>query len=229
MNKINFKDKAFLKFAALIFFIIIIPALILIFNPDILATFRSIDKFKSFLSEYKEYSYLIYIALQIIQVVITILPQQFTQFAGGYFFGIFQTIILSLIGMIIGTFISYYLGKLLGTDFFRKLLGEFNFEKYKYYLNEKKSGFAVALVYIIPGFPKDIFAYIAGINRMNLWKFILISTIARLPGVIVSIAAGELLVKKAYLFLIIIGILVIIIFIILFLNREKLINKFLKK
>lgn len=227
--RIDFKDKSTIKFLVLIVLVIGIPGIFILRNPEILNIFRSIDGAKDFLDDYKEYSYVVYVILQVIQVVVTILPQQFTQLAGGYFFGPVITIVLSVLGMLIGTFISYYLSKLLGKEFIYKSIGKEQFEKYQSVFTGKRANIATALVYVIPGLPKDLFAYIAGIAGMRLIPFLIISTICRLPGVLISIFAGKFISEKSWVMLIIVLCIGAIFVGVLFFNRKKLLDKLFNK
>ena len=47
------------------------------------------------------------------------------------------------------------------------------------------------LLFLIPGTPKDLLVYIAGLLPLKPLRFILISTFARLPSVISSTFAGS--------------------------------------
>ena len=51
------------------------------------------------------------------------------------------------------------------------------------------------ILFIIPGTPKDLLVYIAGLLPIKPLRFILISTFARLPSVVSSTFAGNTLMK----------------------------------
>ena len=73
--------------------------------------------------------------------------------------------------------------------------------------NPKKLNFLVALTLFIPGTPKDILTYAIGLTKMSVPTYILITTIARLPSVLISTLSGGALgdsnLKKAIVFFII--------------------------
>jgi len=46
-------------------------------------------------------------------------------------------------------------------------------------------------LYAIPS-PKDFFSYFLGLSSMPYWKFILISTVGRIPGMLVTVYFGTL-------------------------------------
>ena len=56
------------------------------------------------------------------------------------------------------------------------------------------------ILFLIPGTPKDLLVYIAGLLPLKPLRFILISTFARLPSVISSTFAGNSLVQGNWKF-----------------------------
>ena len=51
------------------------------------------------------------------------------------------------------------------------------------------------ILYFIPGTPKDLLTYIAGLLPINPKRFIIISTLARFPSIISSTYAGATLIE----------------------------------
>ena len=49
------------------------------------------------------------------------------------------------------------------------------------------------ILFFIPGTPKDIMTYFVPLTPMPLWRFLLISGVARLPSVITSTIGGNAL------------------------------------
>ena len=56
------------------------------------------------------------------------------------------------------------------------------------------------ILFLIPGTPKDLIVYIAGLLPLKPLRFILISTFARLPSVISSTFAGSSIVAGNWKF-----------------------------
>ena len=48
------------------------------------------------------------------------------------------------------------------------------------------------ILFLIPGFPKAALCYIIGLSRMNIRKFIVVSTIGRLFGTILLSLTGDM-------------------------------------
>lgn len=64
-------------------------------------------------------------------------------------------------------------------------------EKSKLFQDPKKVEIIMLILFLLPGTPKDLLVYIAGLLPIKPWKFILISTLARIPSIISSTYAGE--------------------------------------
>ena len=56
--------------------------------------------------------------------------------------------------------------------------------------NPKKIEIIMLILFMLPGTPKDLLVYIAGLLPLKPLRFILISTFARFPSVISSTIAG---------------------------------------
>ena len=93
-------------------------------------------------------------------------------------------------------------------------------------LNSKRGMLAVFVIFLIPGIPKDLCTYAAGISKMKLKPFLIISLIARSPGMMCSIAIGRQIMHGNYHSSIIIAVIVVILFIIGIIFREKVFKLF---
>jgi uncharacterized membrane protein YdjX (TVP38/TMEM64 family) len=60
-----------------------------------------------------------------------------------------------------------------------------------------RSGFwPLFLLFLLPGVPKDLLCYIAGLTPMHVVTFLFISAIGRFPGVVLSCILGEGLAER---------------------------------
>lgn len=221
-----------LKLTVLIIIIVAIPLYIYFFQKDMLSGLRSFDDVILLLEKYKTQSILVYIGVQVLQIVISVIPGQAFQFAAGYLYGFPLGLVFSIIGAFLGTVISFYLAKTLGKDAVHLLFGE---DRMKYFidrLNSRKAYTIVFLIYLIPGLPKDVMSYAAGISEMNAKAFLIISLVGRLPGMAGSLLIGSLYYTEHYTSMIIIAIAAVIAFCLCVMFRKKLskyIDKFYEK
>ena len=95
-------------------------------------------------------------------------------------------------------------------------------DNYLDHLNSQKGYTIVFLIYLIPGFPKDIVGYIGGLSNMNFKAFVLFSLLGRTPAMSISILVGTLYYSKNYTALAVVITVVIVITGICILKRKKI-------
>ncbi|MEG2935600.1 MAG: VTT domain-containing protein [Clostridium sp.] len=153
--------------------------------------FRDPVKIRDLILSFGHYSILAFIALQILQVVIFFIPGEVVQIAGGYIFGPIIGGLASSAGIIIGSIIGYFIAKILGKKYINGLIERNNLTKLKKILDAGSNNIAVFIIYFIPGIPKDILVYVAGISNVKLIDFIIYSSLGRLPWIIASAVFGH--------------------------------------
>ena len=213
---------AILKLIFLIFIVVLIPLYLYFYQQDFLMRFRDFNDIVSFLERYKLQSIPIYIILQIAQIVLSVLPGQFFQLAAGYLYTFWPALLFSCIGAFLGTTITFWLAKVLGSDFVHIFFEKDKTEDYVKRLNSKKAYTIVFLLYAIPGIPKDVVSYAAGLSEMKYKPFIILSTIGRLPGMMGSIIIGSMWHKEEYVGMIILAIIAVVAFCTCIIYRKKL-------
>ncbi|MCD6120263.1 MAG: TVP38/TMEM64 family protein, partial [Spirochaetales bacterium] len=144
------------------------------------------------------------------------------QIAGGYLFGIWDGILLSITGIAAGSIISFYLARILGVPFIHSIFKPEKVKKTEEVIVSSRSKLAFFLLFLIPGIPKDILCYIAGLSPMKIYTFLIISTAGRLPGIIGSVLMGDAAAGKRWLFAGIIFTVAVVLFFIGFIYRERL-------
>ena len=213
-----------LKLLILFSIVIGIPAYLYFTYPDLISRFKSLDEINKLLNQYKTASIFIYIGLQVFQIVVSILPGQALQFAAGYAYHFWLGFLYSIIGVTLGTVITFYLARLLGRDALHVIFGEERFTRFVRTINSKRSYIVLFVIFLIPGIPKDLFTYAAGVSEMRIAPFLLLSLIGRSPAMIGSIWMGSMFYKGSYAGLIILGIIAVILFIAGILKRDKMVQ-----
>lgn len=138
-------------------------------------------KVRSLFADWPVLAPIFFIALQITQVVISVVPGEATGILGGFFFGPGLGLIYSTIGLTMGSMAAFFVGR-----YFRTLIKPYIEQIGLYtrlkYMAEHQGIFILFIFYLIPGFPKDILCYIMGFSRIPWQAFFVISTIGRIPG-----------------------------------------------
>ena len=149
-------------------------------------------------------SYLIFVGIQILQVVFAFIPGEAVEFAAGYVFGAFWGTVLCLIGVAIATALVFGLTRLLGRKFTEIMLDKKDHKKFKFLNDEKNLEWIFAILYFIIGTPKDVITYFAGITKIKFGVFMVISTLCRIPSILTSAIAGQALGEENYILSVII-------------------------
>ena len=103
------KTIAILKLILLVFIIAGIPAFLYMKYGSGIFSKDTANAVIAYLRQNRSTAFLIIIALQIVQVVICVLPGQPIQFAASYMFGVGRGFLLSIVGAVFGTVISFFL------------------------------------------------------------------------------------------------------------------------
>ena len=177
-----------------------------------------------YLKQNRNIAFLLIIGLQIIQVVVCFLPGQPIQFAASYMFGVGRGFLLSIIGALLGTTISFYLAKLLGSDSMHLFFGEEKIKDHQRRLDSGRGLLIAFLIYLIPGVPKDLVSYAAGISEMRFRPFLLVATVGRSPAMLGSLLVGHFFGKQNYKAMIVVAAVIACILLICVIKRKSLID-----
>jgi uncharacterized membrane protein YdjX (TVP38/TMEM64 family) len=147
------------------------------------------NRLLQFIQENRTHAATIFIGVQIIQVVAAPLPGEVTGFVGGILFGPVWGVVYSTIGLTIGSWIAFMLARLLGRPIVERIASRETIERYDYVMKHK--GLLLAfLMFLIPGFPKDILCYILGLGHMRVRDFLIVSATGRLLGTVLLTMGG---------------------------------------
>ena len=167
---------------------------------------------------------LMFMILQILQVLFAPVPGEATGILGGYLFGVWPSFIYSSIALATGSALAFVIGHLFA-DAFRD-----RFSKTKVYRKFNhlvfKGDFVIPFVlFLFPGFPKDSLAYLLGLSTMPFKVFIFIASIARMPGTLVLSFEGAQVYERNYLELLLLLVFSAIVALPCYLYRRQILEK----
>lgn len=139
------------------------------------------------------------LGLQLLQILIPILPGEPIEFLAGMCYGTIWGTILIFVGAFLSSLIIFYCVRKFGKDFIYSFFGKdkiSNIENSKLFSNPERIEVILLILFLIPGTPKDLFVYIAGLLPIRASRFLFISTFARFPSVISSTFAGSNVVSR---------------------------------
>ena len=183
----------------------------LIVHFNVHSFFMDRERLSELLTSYGATSVLLFIALQIAQVVVSPLPGDVTGLIGGYLYGPVLGTVYSTIGLTIGSWIAFVLSRYFGRPFVERIIRPSTIRKYDHFLEHQ--GLVISFIFfLIPGFPKDTLCYILGLSHMRIRHFLVISTTGRLLGTtLLSLQGSSLRNDQDVFFFILLGVTALII------------------
>lgn len=149
--------------------------------------------FKAWLDQYSGYSQVVFVAIRAFQTVLKVIPAEPLEIGSGYAFGTFGGLLWCSVGSLLGSLVILALTRLFGVRFVYKLIPQKELDELPIFADKKKWMLLVFIFYLLPGTPKDIMTYAAGLTKINLFQFLLITTVARIPSIITSTFCGSAL------------------------------------
>ena len=163
-----------------------------------LSTIEGQEAFKNKVNDSGFVGLLMLFGLQVAQIFLFILPGEPIEILAGMCYGGWGGLLFITISVAIITTGIFSLVRKLGRKFVYDFCDEEKVKKIensKIFKNPKKVEWILIILFMIPGTPKDLLVYIAGLLPIKPLRFILISTFARLPSVVSSTFAGNTLMR----------------------------------
>jgi uncharacterized membrane protein YdjX (TVP38/TMEM64 family) len=203
------KNKIWLKLFFLVF--LIAGSTLVLYKTGLISFFLDKESMKQFLHSLGPLSFIGFVFLQSAQVIISPIPGEVTGLLGGFLYGKFLGIVLSTIGLTIGSWVAFSLSRYFGRPFAERFVRKETMARYDYLLHHK-GAFLVFLLFLIPGFPKDYLCYILGLGHLTPKEFLVISTIGRFMGTVLLTLGGDYIRHHQYYrFFLLTGIAIVVI------------------
>jgi uncharacterized membrane protein YdjX (TVP38/TMEM64 family) len=164
---------------------------------------------------------LVFMLLQILQVILAPIPGEMTGFLGGYLFGFVKGFVYSTVALGLGSMINFGIGRVLGERYVRRWISAEKFTRYDSLLRQK--GLLVVFsLFLIPGFPKDWLCLLLGLSTLPLRVFVFLATVGRMPGTLLLSLQGHYLFEQNYLLLGVLLVLSLVVVLLAFYYRDHL-------
>lgn len=134
---------------------------------------------------------LVLLLASILQVIIAFIPGELLEQVAGIMFGQWWGASICLVGNIIGSVIAILLVRMFGRSLVFSIYPKEKFDKISFLQNGKDRNILTFILYLIPGTPKDIITYMIGITDMKISLYLLLTSFARIPAILMSTVSGE--------------------------------------
>ncbi len=190
-----------LRYWLLAFLFVLLAAglVVYFFNPlfQLYETLTDRSAVKDFIEAGGAAAPVVFMLVQILQVIIAPLPGEISGFVGGYLFGGGYGFLYSSLALTMGSAINFWIGRLLGYRWVRKWVPAEQLERMDVFL--KRQGIVLVLAFFIfPGFPKDYLSLFLGGTAMPFKIFIFLAGLGRMPGTLLLSLQGDLVFERMY-------------------------------
>lgn len=132
---------------------------------------------------------LAFLGLQFAQVLFAPVPGQVMGLLGGYLFGFWEGLLLTMAGLGLGSWCAMGLGRLLGERLVRRFVPARIIERFDYLIDEGGL-WNFFMLFLLPAVPDDAICFIAGLTRRPIWQLVVACLLGRLPGMAVLTFVG---------------------------------------
>ena len=158
--------------------ILVVVAYMVCYLNGWLKYFENADTIKNIILDSGMWGIIVFLLIQIFQVVISFIPSMVTTLVGVAIYGPLVASLVSTVGILLGSILSFFIGRIFGRKVVVWIAGEEQTKKYCDLLN-KKGKFLLVLMFLFPVFPDDLLCLVAGITTMSFRFFFIASLITR--------------------------------------------------
>lgn len=174
------------------------------FAPQIIELAKKPQVLADYLSSFGVWGFLVFILLEVVQVIIAIIPGDIFHIAAGFIYKMPLGFILAFFGEMLGALIAFGLAKYFGSDIVKKFVSQARIEQISKLINSAKGTIGILVLCLIPFIPKDILLYVAGITPVKSSRFLTVFLLCRIPDIFIKSSGGAAIYEKDYVGLIII-------------------------
>ena len=154
---------------------------------------------------------LAYVTAVVAQVVLAVIPGEPLEIVGGYAFGVAEGTLLCLLGATVGSITVFGLVRRLGAGVVNLFFSGEKLHKLRFLQHSPKRILLFCLIFVIPGTPKDLLCYYAGLTDIRLPVFLMICSVGRLPSLVTSTLGGDAVGVKSYLLAVVVFVVTLLI------------------
>jgi uncharacterized membrane protein YdjX (TVP38/TMEM64 family) len=207
---------------------IVAAGLLFFFRSSVAAFFLRVfeilgdrEQIRAFIDQFGNGAPFVFIGIQILQVIFAPVPGEATGFIGGFLFGTLPGFVYSSVGLTIGSWLNFLIGRFLGERYVRRVIPDRHLTRLDKFVR-RQGVFVLTVLFIFPGFPKDYLCLFLGISTIPMKMFMLMTAFGRMPGTLMLSLQGASLYERNYLLLGITAAACLVALGIMYLYRERI-------
>ena len=156
------------------------------------------EGFRDYIRSFGAWGWVVLLGLQILQVFVALIPGELLETGAGYAFGPVWGTVICYLGVAVASVLIFLLTRRFGVRLVEVFISREKINELRFLNTERKRNTLIFLLFFLPGTPKDLLTYFAGLTDIKMSSFLCISLVARIPSVLTSTFGGHLLGTEQY-------------------------------
>ena len=194
------KQKKLLSGGAIAVFLLLGAALAWFVGRPLIRFAKEPEVFRAWVADHGPLGMAAYTGMVFLQVLVAIIPGEPLEIAGGYAFGAVWGTVLCLLGAFLGSVAVFAVVRKWGIPLVEVFFSQDKLDKLTFLKTSPRRAALLWLVFTVPGTPKDLLCYFAGLTDLRWSSWLLIASVGRLPSIITSTVGGNALGLQNYQF-----------------------------
>lgn len=194
------KHKKAVSIAAIVIFVLVCGFVTFFIGEPMIRLAKEPEKFRQWVDGFGIWGRLVFVGIVVLQVIVALIPGEPVELAAGYAFGTWEGLLWCELGIGIGSAIIFLAVCKWGVKLVEVFFSSEKINSLWFLRDPKRLRVFTMLVMLIPGTPKDMLSYAAGLTKLGLWEWLAISVVARIPSVLTSTLSGSAVGDQNYIF-----------------------------
>lgn len=192
------KHRKIVYFIAILIFIAFMALITVFVGGPLIEFAEDPEAFRAWVDDRGIWGRVIFVGMVVLQVLVAFIPGEPIELAAGYAFGFWEGSLLTLAGFIIGSWLVFILVRRFGVKLVEVFFQKNKLDELKILNNPKKTKIIAFLLMVIPGTPKDMLSYFAGLTKLTLGQWLVIVAVGRIPSLVTSSLTGSAAGQRNY-------------------------------
>ncbi len=200
MEKLTQKKQKILCIAAIIIAVVVSVLVFIFVGIPVIRFISEPEKFRAWVEERGIGGRLAFVGVVILQVIVALIPGEPFEIAAGYAFGAVEGTILCIVAATVGSICVFLLVRKFGEKLVEVFFPQKKLHDLRFLKSSPRRDFLFLVIFAVPGTPKDLLSYFAGLTDIRFPVWLLICSFGRIPSVITSTIGGDALGTQNYFF-----------------------------
>ncbi len=193
------KHRKIVWLIAILIFIAFMTVITIVVGGPLIQFAEDPNGFRAWVDSAGIWGRVVFVGMVVLQVLVAFIPGEPIELAAGYAFGFWEGSLLTLAGFLIGSWLVFILVRKYGMKLVEVFFSKEKMDEIKFLKNPKKTKAISFILMVIPGTPKDMLSYFAGLTHLTMGEWLTIVAVGRIPSLITSTITGAAAGEQNYL------------------------------